>query len=210
MLQWITKFTQKIEHLASENKLIYWFAAKYYYDVIKKEIKLANITNDDYVLFIGGGVCPLSAILLHQNTGAKVTVIDNNPTCIQKAKDNISRLGIADYVDIQFGDGQNTRFSFDKYSVVHFAMQVFPMEEVFSQVERQVSLGTRLLVRKPKKKLSRFYSSLSKLTDCQHIMHNGVSNIGSTLLYTKKEYEHEEKVPVYNANSAGAFCPVEA
>ena len=206
----ITKITQKIEHLAAESKLVYWFAAKYYHDVIKREIKLANITADDHVLFIGGGVCPLSAILLHQNTGAKVTVIDNNQSCVSKAQDQINRLGISDSVSVLFADGIDANLSFAKYSVVHFAMQVSPMERVFAQVEKKVALGTKLLVRKPKKKLSMFYSKLSSRADCKHILHNGVSNIGSTLLYIKEECKHEEKVSVYSANSAAAFCAVKA
>jgi|GEM_PF-216522 len=212
MLRWVTRFTQKIECQAAKSRAVYWLASQYYQDVIQKEIELAGITENDHILCIGGGICPFSAILFHQATGAKVTVIDNNITCIPQAQQVIERLGLSGHVRVFCQDGGSAELSLSEYSIVHFALQVSPMENVFSQVEKHVAYGTKLLVRRPKSRLSGLYSRLPgfAMACCPHITHKA-RNIGSTLLYVKGEQLHEEKVVVHGAvGSAPSLCPVAA
>ena len=212
MLRWITRLTQKIEYQAAKSRAIYWIASQYYQDVIQKEIELASITKKDHILCIGGGICPFSAILFHQVTGAKVTVIDNNITCIPQAQQVIERLGLGEYVRVLCQDGGSVELPLSEYSIVHFALQVSPMELVFSHVERQVTHGTKLLVRRPKSRLSGLYGRLPgfAMACCPHITHKA-RNIGSTLLYVKGERLHEEKMVVHGAaGSAPSLCPVAA
>jgi len=189
MARWITRLTQGVECLASRSRLVYWFASQYYRDVIKNEIGLANITGNDNIFCIGGGACPFSAILFHQATGAKVTIIDNNHVCTSMARQVIDRLGLGGYVRVLCQDGGSAELSLSEYSVVHFALQVSPMDHVFSRVEKQVARGTKLLVRRPKSRVSNLYGRLSNLllACCPHITHGKARNIGSTLLYVKGE-----------------------
>ena len=212
MLRWITGVTQKIECWAAKSRAVYWFASQYYRDVIQREIELAGITKDDHVLCIGGGICPFSAILFHQATGAKITVIDNNVACVPQARRVIERLDLGGHVRVFCQDGDSAELSLSEYSVVHFALQVSPLERVFSRVERQVAHGTRLLVRRPKSRLSGLYDRLPGFTPayCPHITHKA-RNIDSTLLYVKGERLHEEKVVVHGtADSDPSLCPVAA
>jgi len=212
MLRWITGITQKIECQAAKSRAVYWLASQYYRDVIQRETELADITENDHILCIGGGICPFSAILFHQTTGARVTVIDNNTACVPQARQVIERLGLGGHVHVFCQDGGSSELSLSEYSVVHFALQVSPMERVFSQVERQVAHGTKLLVRRPKSRLSGLYSRLPDfaMTRCPHITHKA-RNIGSTLLYVKGERLHEEKMVVHGAaGSAPSLCPVAA
>jgi hypothetical protein len=187
MSRWITNLTYKIECKAAEAGAVYQIASGYYRDIIKKEAVLANITDQDNILCIGGGICPFSAILFHQVTGAKVTVIDNNEDCIPKAKRVIEKLGISDRVQVFYGDGSDIKMDLSKYSVIHFALQVAPMDYVFSQIEKKVEQGTKLLVRRPQKSLSGLYSGLinSILNRSPYVLHKS-RNIGSTLLYIKQ------------------------
>lgn len=188
MQQWIIGFTQGIERWASDSKIIYWLGSQYYRDVIQNEINLANITHNDHILCIGGGVCPFSGILLHQTTGAKVTVIDNNISCVSKAKQVIHNLNLCEQVRILWQDGGSSALSLSEYSVIHFAMQVFPMEYVFSRIKKQAEPGTKLLVRLPKKCLKNMYSCLpSPLPFCRtFIDHKKARNIGRTILHIKQ------------------------
>ena len=188
MLKHITKFTQKIEYLAAKTSLVYHIISRYYHDVIKKEINLANITENDRILCIGGGFCPFSAILLHQATGAKVTVIDNNSKCIPKAREVIERLRLDENIRLLCQDGCCKELSLSEYSIVHFALQVTPMEYVFAEIERKVPPGTKILIRRPKAHLNNMYCRLSNtlLTCCRYIVHKKSSNIGSTVLYVKQ------------------------
>ena len=212
MLRWITGITQKIECQAAKSRAVYWLASQYYRDVIQRETELADITENDHILCIGGGICPFSAILFHQTTGARVTVIDNNTACVPQARRVIERLGLDGHVRVFCQDGGSAELSLSDYSVVHFALQVSPMERVFAQVEGRVANGTRLLVRRPKSRLSGLYGRLPgfAMACCQHITHRA-RNIGSTLLYVKGERLHEEKVVVLGVSDpAPSLCPVAA
>lgn len=186
MLKWITGFTYKIENIAAKAGFVYKVAHKYYHNVIQKEAALANITKKDHVLCIGGGICPFSAILFHQITGARVTVIDNNEHCIPKAKQVIDRLGLGEKVRVLHREGGSKDIVYADYSVVHLALQVFPMEQVFCAVEKQISPGTRLLVRQPKKSLRDMYSRFRHAVISTYIQHK-FRNIGSTALYIKQD-----------------------
>ena len=186
MLKWITNFTYKIEHQAAKAGTVYQLASLYYRDIIHKEATLANITDKDHVLCIGGGICPFSAILFHQITGAKVTVVDNNTACISKARQAIARLGVKDYVRVFCQDGSCFDGDLREYSVIHFALQVTPLDYVFSKIEKQANPGTRLLVRRPKKSVGGLYNQFCNrvLNESPYTVHKS-RNIGSTLLHIK-------------------------
>jgi hypothetical protein len=184
----ITKFTQKIEAWATKNGAIYKLAERYYREVVQKEIALANISCNDHILCIGGGFCPFSAILLHKETGARVTVIDNCGECVKLAGKMIRRLGLEAQIHVRLQDGANTQI--DDFTVVHFALQVFPMENVFNHVQCHATPGTRFLIRRPKESLRNLYSKISSgvrslLNQCPFTIHNNARNIGKTLLYVK-------------------------
>ena len=178
-------FTRKIEYAASKSRLAYWAASLYYRNVIKNEIDLANITSKDHILCIGGGICPFSAILFHEKTGARVTVIDNCEKCVPQAERVVSQLGLDGHVNVLWQDGSDIELKPGEFSVVHFALQVFPMESVFTQVGKQVGPGTKLLVRKSKNDFDGIYKADSCIACCHHVTHQKACNIGSTLLYIK-------------------------
>ena len=184
----VTNFTYKIEDKASEVSTVYQLACKYYKNVVEREAALANITDKDHILCIGGGICPFTAILFHQHTGAKVTVIDNNKDCIPKARQVIKRLGIDERVHVHLQDGANAETDLSEYSVIHMALQVDPIDHVFYQIEKQSAPGAKLLIRRPKKALGSGYSEFQSehLSYCAYVSHKDC-NIGSTFLYVKPE-----------------------
>jgi len=186
MLQWLKNLTYKIEERAAKSKLIYRIASRYYKKVIQKESALANITSDDHVLCIGGGICPFSAILFHQITKAKVTVIDNNCDCIPKAKQVINGLNLSNFVRVLHADGES--INLEGYSVIHLALQVSPIEKVFAKIQDESTPGARILMRRPKKHLDKLYCKMSRnsLKYGAYAAHKS-RNIGSTLLFTIQE-----------------------
>ena len=188
MLHNITKLTQKIEHLAAEKSIIFHLASHYYKGVVRNEINLASITSDDRILCIGGGFCPFSAILLHQKTGAMVTVIDNDSDCIPKARKIIDKLGLSGSIHLECQEGCCSNLSVSKFTIVHFALQVTPIERVFAEIEKKAAPGTKLLIRRPQRHLGEMYCKLSQrvLKACCYISHSKPCNIGSTYLYVKE------------------------
>jgi len=182
VLYQIQGLTYKIEDCAVRSRLFYRIAGRYYKSVIEKETALANITSRDHILCIGGGICPFSAILFRQATGARVTVIDNNYACIPKARQVIRRLELQSDVTVLHQEGGCANLDYAAYSVIHLALQVSPMEQVFSKLKQQIHPGTRLLLRRPKKHLGGMSRAIP--ADSPFISHKS-RNIGSTLLYTK-------------------------
>ena len=182
-IQNLTAFTQRIECLTSEIKVLYKLAEKYYASMVESEAVLAGIDSDDHILCIGGGLCPFSAILFHQKTGAKVTVIDNNEKCVPKARKLIKRLGLCDHINVFLEDGCSADILYADFSVVHLALQVYPLEKVFSSVENGIIPGTKLLVRQPRKIQNNVYGKFSDivLTYCSCVKHRS-RNVGSTFL----------------------------
>ena len=82
----IQRTTKKLECLAARNKVVYNVLALYYKRIVNKEIRLADINENDRILCVGGGPCPFSGILLHEHTKAHVTIIDNDECCVEVSK----------------------------------------------------------------------------------------------------------------------------
>ncbi|NLM52830.1 MAG: hypothetical protein GX197_08455 [Firmicutes bacterium] len=186
----IPKLTKLIERLAAKNLFLYRLISLYYSNVVKNEVALAKIKATDRVLCIGGGHCPISGILLHEYTGAPVTIIDNDAFCVRVAKELIKNLGYTDAIKVVHGDGK--AISPTDYNVIHVAMQVSPLEQVFCHLRQGCRLGAKILVRLPKRALAKFYSS----SDCTVFCHcNGKvlhsrRNIESTALFIKSGAEY--------------------
>lgn len=170
---WITRLTRQIEQLAASSRLIYSLAALYYRQMVQREAELAQIGPEDRVLCIGGGICPYTAILLQEYTGAEVTVIDNDPRCVEQCCRFLRGRGL-DGIGVQFGCG--TAVHCGDYTVVHLALQVSPREEVLRRVLAQARAGTRILVRVPK-------ASLEGPFQCERrVQHGTLSNVGCTFV----------------------------
>lgn len=190
MAGWIVQLTRQIEYWAAASPLVFRIATCYYKDIVYKEAMLAQIRPSDSILCIGGGPCPFSAIMLHKLTGAKVTVIDNDWTCIQPARQILSRLDLADAVKVLHHDGcAVNQISIHDYTVIHLAAQISPIEGIVQHIQRYAAPGTRLLIRTPKCKLKRFYCrsyGLLNLCDCQAVYHKRTCNLDCTLLYVQR------------------------
>lgn len=177
--------TRKIEYLAVKNSLIYQLCSLYYQPMVKKEVELAQIKPHDQVLCIGGGPCPFTGIIIHQLTRAPVTIVDNDLASVRKAKRLIHQLALGPGVQVYYEDGKN--LDVKPYSVIHFAAQVAPFDEVFNNVKEACLDSTRILVRLPKVPLRKLYGDLDSdyFSNCKQVRHPKSRNISSTALYVK-------------------------
>ncbi|NLA84786.1 MAG: hypothetical protein GX854_09745 [Clostridiales bacterium] len=176
---WITKLTRLIELSATRSRLVYCFVSVYYRLLIKREVKLAEINENDRVLCIGGGICPYTAILLNKYTNAFITVVDNNINCVEKSRTFVNRLGL-DRVKIIYGDGRD--ICCHGYTVIHLAMQLTPKESVLNEIMKKADHGTRILIRNPRKGIEKLYCKMSDrekdFVKC--IKHSFLSNVDYT------------------------------
>lgn len=185
MDRFIPKSTKIIEWLAAKNAIIYRVISLYYKRPVKEEVALANIQSTDKVLCIGGGPCPFSGILLHEYTGAHVTIADNDERCVRISRELVKKLGYSGDINIILSDGND--IDPKDYSVIHMALQVSPMEKVFRHLKQRSHFGARILVRLPKKRLEKLYSAIEYpvfRTCCNKAVHKW-RNIDSTALFIK-------------------------
>lgn len=175
---WITSFTQKIEQIAIKSNLLYGIVSLYYKFLVKREANLAEITENDNILCIGGGVCPYTAILLNKYTNANVTVIDNNKACVEKSQKFIEKLWLKN-VQILYCDGECVCCK--EFSVIHIALQISPKDAVINCVMNKAKNGTRVLVRRPKKNLDCLYSTENdERIFANSVKHSIFSNVDNT------------------------------
>lgn len=181
----ITSFTQKIEYVANKRKSFYHLTTLYYKKIIEREVNLAKINSDDRILCIGGGPCPYTAILMHQLTGASITVIDNNKFCVKQSKKLINRMRLDDVIRIFWCDGES--ICCQGYNVIHLTLQITPKEEVLHRILQHADDGTKILVRMPKKHLNHLYCNMNQcpLLYREYVKHDIFTNVGNTTLYIK-------------------------
>ncbi len=185
MVKFIPWITKNLERIAAKSSSLYRTILPYYKNLVKNEIALANIKSADKVLCIGGGPCPISGILLHEYTGASVTIIDNDNCCVRISRELVKTLGYENSIKILLSNGSD--ISPEDYSVIHLAVQVSPMDQVFGHLMRKCSIGAKILVRLPKKRLNNLYSikDSAVFDNCSaKVMHNW-RNIESTALFVR-------------------------
>ena len=187
----ISSLTQFIEQLACKSRLLYKLCRLYYQGIIKREIALADISSADHVLFIGGGPCPFSAIMIHQMTGARVTVIDHDHDCVLAARKLVSRMGYDEQISLYCKNGcELPEYESIQYTIIHMAAQLSPLEHVFNHIKKHSQSGTKILVRLPKESIKQLYchTKCSLFMRCPRTLHSTMNNLESTALYvnTKK------------------------
>lgn len=180
----IEAFTRSFERLACRSALAQRLCVGYYKSMIQKERGLAELGPDDHVLVVGGGPCPISALLIHQHSGARVTVVDCRELCVKKAREYIASLGLSEAVEVLCAYGQD--IDMRPYSVVHLALQIEGKEWVAARCFAQAKPGTRILVRMGKED----QGGGSKLCSaCARVAHSPCQRVGQTLLYRVQEGE---------------------
>lgn len=137
-----TRFTQKFEDWARRRRAVLRVCEGYYIQSVQAEMQLAGINQQDRVLMIGGGPCPMTAVLIRR-AGTAVTVADICSHCVEMARAFLARN--SSDVAVQHSCGGAVDPS--GFSVVIIAKQVQPWKKVLSHVLEQADAGTRILVR---------------------------------------------------------------
>lgn len=152
--------TKWIEKNFSKNNALIKLYRLYYKNIVKREVKLADVKSCDKILCIGGGSIPCTAIELAKQTKAKVHVIDIDNQAVECARDVVVKLGLHKKITITSGKGQE--IDIEPYDVVHVALQVSPKDEVLEHLWDRSKEGDRIIVRLPKKGLKVFYSNITE------------------------------------------------
>ncbi|WP_128895257.1 nicotianamine synthase family protein [Longirhabdus pacifica] len=66
---------------------------------LKDEIEIYRMNKDSYILFIGSGALPLSALTIAKNTGAKMMCVDIDEETIPLAREATAKLGLQTQIE---------------------------------------------------------------------------------------------------------------
>lgn len=173
-----------IEKICSHSPLLVSLYSRPYRKVLLKEIELANITHRDIVLNIGCGSIPFSAIYIHRLTKAKVLAMDYDEEAIKNARICLKRFDLLENIQLHLGDG--SRDIPCCFTVALVALQARPKEEIFKQLQEKGLPSARVIIRKPKKNLNRYYDSLSTLYSPEKIVAQSMKTFDESQLFIIK------------------------
>jgi ubiquinone/menaquinone biosynthesis C-methylase UbiE len=110
-------------------------------------LDLLKIEAQDYVLDIGSGPGVTAAVIANQ-TGARVTGVDLSPGMVAKARQRAQKLNLADKIKFQEGDVLNLAFEEDTFDVVLFEslLTILPgdPQQALAEMVRVLKPGGRI------------------------------------------------------------------
>jgi len=137
-----------LELLAVKTKFFNKMLLSWRRPVFLNEIKMANVKSSDKVLLIGSGIFPSEAIIIAQETGAKVIGIDNSPVAVKHAKRYVNKNKLNDVVEIKLVDGSDIKVK--NFNVIFIAINVFPIDGVLLNISKDLKTGLRVLCKSMK------------------------------------------------------------
>lgn len=176
------------EKIASNFEIISRNYIEIYHDVVKEEIKLANIFPNDKVLVIGCGSIPSTSVILAEETNTQITALDYDPKAVTKASRYVKKHNLQDKIKIQFGDG--AKYPVRDFSVIFVLYGVKNKPQLLKYLSDEVNENTRLIYRTSRDmrgKIQDDQIQLSKLFQIKNIVRtNSFGTMDSFLLLKKK------------------------
>lgn len=134
-----------IEKILVKFQKLYPLYFDFYGEMTENEINLANISEDDIILHIGGGPIPATSILLAKKSGARVTSIDNNLRSVKQAISCVLESGVADKVQIQYAEANN--FPVVNFDVIIVSQGIRPYKELLQYISKSMRDDARVIFR---------------------------------------------------------------
>ncbi len=155
----IGHWTKLVEKFVNKNRFMLDIYGAYYKEIVDTEVNLAEIRQEDNILCIGGGAIPCTAMAISERTNARINVIDIDCEAVEKSRRLLGKLGLKDRVLVDLCNGN--KVDVKSYDVIHIALQVSPKDMVVKNILDNAKSGTRIIIRRPKKILRKFYSNIS-------------------------------------------------
>jgi len=117
----------------------------FYKPMLENEIALANISNEDKILHIGGGYIPATPIYIVKKTDADVTTIDKDLKSVEKAKILISKLKLLNKIHVIHANALD--FPLDEFNLIILSLGIKSYDEVLTYISKNMRSDARLIVR---------------------------------------------------------------
>lgn len=130
--------------------------------LVAAEIKLANITSHDKILFIGSGPFPISPILLATLTGSMVDCFDISEEACIISKGVINAIGLSNKIKVYKKSGE--KGAVQRYDVIDIALLAQPKENILNNLWENASHGARVICRNAEGFRLAFYKGINPET----------------------------------------------
>lgn len=152
-------FAKKIENESTNSKeeLKKYLLYKRFITLIQNEIQMANITQKDYLLFIGSGPIPITGILLHQLTGCKVDCCEKVSESAELSEKVINKLGYSN--EIKIITAERSQVDYSKYSIILVALLAKPKSIILKEIWGSIKNGVRVICRTSDLSRQAFYET---------------------------------------------------
>jgi len=179
----IQKSVAAFEKKFNNKTFLYRAYSMLYRNILKKEIKLAEINKEDRILNIGCGGMPFSAVYLAKLTDARVAAIDCDKKACQQANRCIKNFDLEDKIKIINGDGRD--FNPENYSVVLVALQAEPKKLIMENLYANSLPGTRFIFRKAREIFNNQYDRPPENYPVTSKIKQSMITFNNSLLYVK-------------------------
>ncbi len=121
------------------------FYIKFYEEMVKEEIKMANISSDDRVLHIGCGSIPATSIIIAKETGANIIAIDVDSNSSQKAKQFIKQNTKLNNIIIKNADG--AEYPAAEFDTILISDGVKKLYNILQNISESLRKNTKVIFR---------------------------------------------------------------
>ncbi len=177
----IASITAKWEKIASSNSLLSSIYAYPYREVVAREVSLASVKDTDYVVNIGCGAVPFTAIHVARISGAQVWAMEREPDTAQAARQCIQRLGLEQSITIIEGDAAEGVP--EGFTAAFVALQAEPKNEILNRLVQTGKADARLVFRAASSLFEGQYDDLDHQLHSSGCVHHNMATFDRSLLY---------------------------
>ena len=147
-----------IEHLgARDDRYGRWYRDKFYYQLLKKELKSVALKPGAKILHIGCGPLPMTAFYLAE-MGFHIGAIDYDLAAVQSANKKVSQSSHNKRITVWKADGKDVDCS--PYDAVWISLAVSNKREIVTRALQTLKPGAPVLYRNYQGPLTLLYSRL--------------------------------------------------
>ncbi|MEJ6952481.1 SAM-dependent methyltransferase [Natronospora cellulosivora (SeqCode)] len=171
------------EKKCSSIPLLFYLYSRPYKSILKKEIALADISENDYILNVGCGAMPFTAIYLAKLTGARILAIDKDEKVIEKAKETIANMGYSDKIEVLNANGIDINEK--EFTVALVALQAEPKTEILENLLAASKDGTRMVFRIARDFFASQYDFIAEKYQAEAIAKQRMITFDKSVLFIK-------------------------
>lgn len=133
------------ELLCLWSEFVYNSLTNYQKKIILEEIKIANLSSNDKVLFIGCGLIPLTPITIVEEVKSNVVTIDNINWIVKYARSYISKRGLSSQIRVDYGNGLT--YPIHNFDVIFIATNVWPIKPILKHLSHNMKDSAKIVCR---------------------------------------------------------------